>query len=182
MSKLFIHNKYRILYLQIVKKAKSENRKKLHHNHNDYVYYENHHILPKSIFPKYENLSLYFWNSVLLTAKEHYLVHKLLTKCTIGRAKEAMTSALFFITNGSKYERYIPCSLAYSLIREEFSKAQCIRHTGKIVSSETRKRMSISGKGRIVTDETKRNMPKSQKRLVEEGRSNSGKIGKENFM
>lgn len=37
---------YKKLYIDIISKAKSENRKKGHG-----VYYENHHILPKSLFP-----------------------------------------------------------------------------------------------------------------------------------
>jgi len=57
------------VYDAIIEKAKSENRKK----HNG-TYYENHHIIPTCLngINKKENL-------VLLTAKEHYVCHKLLT-------------------------------------------------------------------------------------------------------
>jgi hypothetical protein len=60
---------HRKIYEQIIAKAKSENRKKK----NGY-YYENHHILPKCLggLDVKDNL-------VLLTPKEHFICHKLLT-------------------------------------------------------------------------------------------------------
>ena len=62
------------VYDAIITKAKLENRVKLKRNQEGYVYYENHHILPKCLNGdnKKENL-------VLLTAREHYICHKLLT-------------------------------------------------------------------------------------------------------
>ena len=63
---------YRKIYIKIIRNAKNQNRRKCDGN-----YYEQHHILPKSLFP--------FWakrksNLVLLTAREHFFVHELLTK------------------------------------------------------------------------------------------------------
>jgi hypothetical protein len=59
-------------YNILIERAKKENRRKLNKNHKDYVYYENHHILPKSIHPEYEKSN---WNQVLLTAPEHFKTH-----------------------------------------------------------------------------------------------------------
>ncbi len=59
---------YQKLYDSIINKAKSENRKKFNG-----VYYEKHHILPKCMGGGNEKENL-----VLLTAKEHYVCHKLL--------------------------------------------------------------------------------------------------------
>lgn len=72
--------KYSRWYLDIIFKAKAENRKKLKKYNPNYVYYENHHILPGSIFPEYRNFKINSWNGVLLTAKEHYIVHALIWK------------------------------------------------------------------------------------------------------
>jgi Straboviridae homing endonuclease len=60
------HLKY---YEFIIKQAKSVNRKK-----SQGIYYENHHIIPRCLggLDVKENL-------VLLTAKEHFVCHKLLT-------------------------------------------------------------------------------------------------------
>lgn len=66
-------DKYTKIYLNIIKKAKDENRCK-----GNGTYYEQHHILPKSIFPEFEYG--YDWNLVLLTAREHYISHYLLWK------------------------------------------------------------------------------------------------------
>lgn len=39
---------------------------------------ENHHILPKSLFPEYSNLASNSWNSVHLLYEHHYTAHSLL--------------------------------------------------------------------------------------------------------
>lgn len=44
------------------------------------VYSEKHHILPKSMFPKYSNPKRYPWNEVVLTAREHFIAHLMLWK------------------------------------------------------------------------------------------------------
>lgn len=44
--------------------------------------YQNHHILPKSIFPEYKNLSIYKCNSVYLSFKNHLEAHRLLALIT----------------------------------------------------------------------------------------------------
>lgn len=63
---------YRKAYMAIILKAIKENRKK-----NDGAYYEAHHTLPKSLFPLWSKKKS---NIVLLTAREHLFVHKLLYK------------------------------------------------------------------------------------------------------
>jgi len=72
--------KYLRWYLNIIFKAKTEKRKKLKKDNPLYIYYENHHILPRSIFPEYSVLKLNPWNGVLLSAKEHFICHALLWK------------------------------------------------------------------------------------------------------
>lgn len=59
---------YRKIYQQIIDRAKEERRAK-----GQGVYYEKHHIIPKS-----EGGSDKAENLVLLTAKEHYIAHLLL--------------------------------------------------------------------------------------------------------
>lgn len=63
---------YRHVYMCIIAHAKAENRKKCDGN-----YYEMHHILPKSMFPLWAKKKS---NLVLLTAREHFFCHQLLTK------------------------------------------------------------------------------------------------------
>lgn len=63
---------YRKLYINIIAYAKSQNRHK-----GDGNYYEAHHVLPKSLFPLWKSRKS---NIILLTAREHFFVHQLLTK------------------------------------------------------------------------------------------------------
>lgn len=71
-------------YEIIINKAIIEKRKKYSKNNIRYIYYERHHILPKCLggTNNAENL-------VLLTAKEHYVCHKLLTYIYKGNKKLA---------------------------------------------------------------------------------------------
>ena len=62
--------KYLNIYNRIIAKAKQEVRKK-----KQGIYYENHHILPRSLGGS-NNKD----NMVLLTAREHYLCHQLIFK------------------------------------------------------------------------------------------------------
>lgn len=59
---------YLKIYDEIIERAKSENRKK-----KQGIYYERHHIIPKC-----RGGNNRVANLVLLTAREHYIVHKLL--------------------------------------------------------------------------------------------------------
>lgn len=65
---------YQEVYYNIIHKSKSKTREKLKRNQEAYIYYENHHILPKCLGGTNDKENL-----VLLTAREHYLCHKLLT-------------------------------------------------------------------------------------------------------
>lgn len=64
---------YKKIYEDLIKKAKSENRKKLKREDSNYFYYECHHILPKCLGGTNDKDNL-----VLLTAREHLICHRLL--------------------------------------------------------------------------------------------------------
>ena len=68
---------YQKIYYDIIEKAKLETRRK-----GKGIYYESHHILPKCL-----NGSDDKENLVLLTAREHYVSHKLLTYIYKGNRK-----------------------------------------------------------------------------------------------
>lgn len=79
-----MNNKYTKWYYEIILNAQLQSRKKLSKSNMNYEYYEIHHILPRIMFPEYSNLTINKCNAVLLTPKEHFLVHLLLTKMTKG--------------------------------------------------------------------------------------------------
>lgn len=69
-------------YIDIITQALISDRKRYKTSDVRYVYYENHHILPRSLYPDYVDDKL---NKVLLTAQEHFTAHKLLTNIFPGQ-------------------------------------------------------------------------------------------------
>jgi len=78
---------YRHIYMCIIAHAIAQNRSKKE------GYYENHHILPRSLFPKWTKRKS---NQVLLTAREHFFCHQLLTK--IYPSKEMAYAIYAFVS------------------------------------------------------------------------------------
>jgi hypothetical protein len=79
---MYLENKYTNWYLSLINKAK--NRK------IPQTYYEKHHIIPKSLGGSDESDNL-----VVLTSREHYIAHWLLTKMVSGEHKKKMCLAFF---------------------------------------------------------------------------------------
>ena len=90
---------YQLIYDNIIQKAKYENRKKLSKIDTNYVYYENHHIFPKCLGGNDNEENL-----VLLSAKEHFMCHKLLLR--IFKGNRSLVCAFHFMTH-SKTLGYI---------------------------------------------------------------------------
>jgi len=114
----FISNKYLKYYKLIIEKAKSQNRIKRKPSSEDFIYYESHHILPRAMFPEHQNDK---WNKVLLTAKEHYICHRLLVKFTFGENYHKMLLALCNFNRISNNQQRSLNSRQYDLIRSFYS-------------------------------------------------------------
>ena len=56
-------------------------------NPND-EYTERHHIFPASIYPEFKNLKLHNWNEKILTARQHFIAHCMLSKMYIKNTEE----------------------------------------------------------------------------------------------
>ena len=86
-------------YLRIIINALNENR-----NRSSGIF-ELHHILPKAknLFPQYASLKEYSWNGVLLTPREHFICHGLLTqhyrKTSETKKYRSMSRAFFTMSN-----------------------------------------------------------------------------------
>lgn len=93
---------YEKIYHQLVHKAKSENRKKLKKSDPNYVYYEGHHILPRSLGGNGDTRDITHPNIVLLTAKEHFIAHLLLVK--IYPNSREMQNAWWTLAHVGKYK------------------------------------------------------------------------------
>jgi hypothetical protein len=105
---MFHPNKYTDWYHRIVDRAKSQNRKKYPKNDPCYLYYESHHVIPKSFGGTNDADNL-----VLLTAKEHFIVHILLPKmCISMKHTQQMLNALHRMNQKTgKHQRYFNSKL-----------------------------------------------------------------------
>ena len=130
---------YRRIYIMIITKALNE-QKLGKRRKGKGVYYENHHILPKSIFPLWKDKSS---NQVLLTAREHYFCHQLLTKIY---PVKGMVFALWRLSHSGKH---FVSSRDYERLRSQVSKASSDLNRGHKCPDELKKYFSelYSGAG-----------------------------------
>ena len=114
---------YRKVYIDIINKAKKDNRSKKN------GYYEKHHILLKSIYPLWaKNKS----NIVLLTTREHFFCHLLLLKIYRNDPMKykKMAYALFKFQINPHHD-YKISSREYEIIRKNLAIATSINFKGK---------------------------------------------------
>ena len=139
---------YRHIYCKIISYAKSQEKLGLRKKGNG-VYYERHHILPRSLFSLWTKRKS---NIVLLTAREHFFCHQLLYK--IYPCKE-MNYALFYMAickkEGMKLSsrQYEKVRLEYSKYKSEDMKGENNSFYGKHHSEENKKHWSELRKGTI---------------------------------
>ena len=116
---LFLQNKYTSWYYSIVNKAQQRITE---------GYTEKHHIVPRTLGGA-NNKS----NIVVLTAREHFVCHLLLTKMLTGTERQKMVYALHMLSNtknSNQQTRYIPSSKLYEYERKIFSETHSIRMKG----------------------------------------------------
>jgi hypothetical protein len=163
---------YQKIYKDLIIKCKNINRKKLEKTNVNYVYYEKHHIIPKCLGGLNESNNL-----VLLTAKEHYVCHKLLTY--IYKENRKIALAFHKMSFGVHNNNYKVSSMDYAYARELISltpisivtrkklskaaKGKPSKKKGIPISNEQKKKLSEAGKGRILSIETKQKISDSQK-------------------
>lgn len=129
------------IYEKIIQKAKTEIRKKVRKENPNYKYYEIHHILPKCLGGTNEKENL-----VLLTAREHYICHKLLTY--IHKENRKLSNAFHRMTFSK--------SNNYNISSKDYEYARYLKANTPI-SEETRNKM----KAHIFSEEHKENLSKS---------------------
>lgn len=179
---MLINNKYRTTYNKIINNALGENRDK------SSSYFEKHHIIPKSLGGTNDTSNL-----VLLTAREHYVCHKLLTKFTVGEAKKKMYCAMWAFNKKSKnQQRQVLNSRDYEYVRsyisKTFSKDRKGKHlVGTRLSDEHKAKVSKALKGKPKSEKTKQRMkenwhtrgPRSAEHCRALSEANKGRINSE---
>lgn len=140
---------YKLIYDTIIDKALKSNRKK-----NTMEYFEVHHILPKCMGGENKK-----YNLVLLTAKEHYVCHHLLTKIyPQSDAIQIAFSGMCYKYCKEDKRFYNVTSIVYQNAKKKHSDIMRKR----IVTPETRLKMSESGKVKNFSDQHRENMSKTQ--------------------
>ena len=176
---MFNDNKYTEWYFIIVISAKTKGRSR-----NSEISYEEHHIIPKC---KSFNGNNTPENMVLLTFKEHFLVHWLLTKMCEGEFKAKMYYAFHAMSfDKGKAERNIT-SKKYELCRKYLIEANKIRkpprgykwsvegranlsksllgntrRLGTSTTKEGKANMSKAAIGKVISEDTKLKMSRSK--------------------
>lgn len=141
---IFINNKYSKWYFSIIATAKS--RAALS------VYTELHHVIPKSLGGSNDSENL-----VSLSAKEHYICHRLLPRFLNGAHKKKMIYALYCIThvrNKGQHSRYIPNSNLYSKIKNDWQmsiKGRTAHNKGVPMSVEQKEKLRQANIGKTYT-------------------------------
>ena len=105
--------------------GKSNSRKQFTHHG---IYYEQHHILPKALFPKWENFKKYPKNRVLLTPREHWICHQLLDKIY---PNSNMFYGLWWLLKDGQNNYIVKGSREFQRIKEKFSSFNSVVHSGK---------------------------------------------------
>lgn len=115
---------YRKVYMRIISHAKSEQQKGLRPRTRnckkgfENQYFEFHHTLPRSLFPKWANRKS---NIVPLTAREHFFCHQLLTKIY---PHSSMWRALAAFQRKSKGQKRVLSARQYEICKIANSNAQ----------------------------------------------------------
>lgn len=149
---IYNDTKYTRWHYAIIENARLQERAK-----GNGIYYESHHIIPRSLGGDNEDDNL-----ILLTPKEHFIVHALLVRMTTGRNRRKMIFALQMMTGVGKYK-----SRLFEYHRIEHAENMSKIHRGKIVSIESRNKMSESLKGHVTSNSTRQKI----------GDANRGRMG-----
>lgn len=183
---------YKKIYTTLIMSRQLLGRKK-----NADVYFEKHHVLPKCLGGTNANE-----NTVLLTAKEHFIAHLLLTKCYTGEEKSKMTYALFQMFRSAKNHRRFFSQSSYQSAkeaqaaesREKYKGRQVADTTGLTVWNAGKKTGALSPehkakigrfhKGKVMSEQTRKKMSESAigKQVSDSMRAKISKIHKGKIM
>jgi hypothetical protein len=134
---LYLRNKYTKWYYNIVSNAKTKTVR---------GYSERHHIVPKSL-----GGDDHIDNIVILTAREHFVCHWLLTKMLPdGKNKWRMMHAFNGFNRANKNQnRYVPNSVQYEIMRKTASKARSELNKGNKYAQGYKRSNETIGKWRV---------------------------------
>ena len=142
-EKMFLQNKYYKYYCNII-----SSRQKFILSDG---YFELHHIIPKAAGGTNDSSNL-----VKLTAREHFLCHLLLAKCTEADLKHKMVHAVNLMRRAKSKIKIT--GTIFDMIKRMVSEER----SGKLRSTETKKKISVKLSGRKLSTEHILNRSKAQ--------------------
>jgi len=140
-------------------------------------YSETHHIIPKCLGGSDSPDNL-----VRLTAREHFIIHKIL--CILHPRNKSLVYASFMMANVKRENRnYHVGSIEYARLRESYQRAVSDNkrgtipwNKGKAHSKETKDKISSRLKGRNPTFKGKRHSEESKQKLREFQKGNTYRL------
>lgn len=155
---MFEHNKWYWMYVKIMLNATDRGL-----NKNALTFYtEKHHVIPRSLGGSNDE-----YNYVLLTAKEHFVCHHLLTKCVVGKNAYSVKHAfsqMVYCGNFTPTARHYDKARSFYAIqgrskewRQNISNALRGRKMPREYVEKMKKRLT----GRKLTNEHKENIRKA---------------------
>ena len=144
---------------------------------NDKLLYHKHHILPKSddMFPEFKNFKNNTWNCIMLSPREHFIAHWILSK-TFGNSSQKI--AFYLMCNASDKKSSFEYDIARKLHIEKLIEMTKRDERNKKISNSLKGRPKSDAhienlKGHIVTEETKEKLeyeaPEQEVAVEEEG-------------
>ena len=136
---MFKENKYTKYYFSIINNCTNRVIK---------GYTENHHIVPKSLGGTDDDT-----NIVRLTAREHYICHRLLAKMTSGKFMTAMIFAVWSMSNQKGNSR---CNRNYHVSSRVYARLK--QHARELIRISNTGRKYINRKKPTLTPEAREKM------------------------
>lgn len=154
---------YQRIYDQIIDRAKQEKRQK-----GQGIYYERHHIVPKCLGGSNRKNNL-----ILLTAKEHYIAHRLLVEIQTPGSRgyyQMLNAFSFFAAKSKNHSRVVVSAKFYQEVKAFLAE----KRRGIPRSEETRAKIreTKAKNPRTISDEERLN---SSRRMVGENNPMYGK-------
>lgn len=155
---VFLENKYTNWYFSIIKAAQARNKVD--------GYCERHHIIPRSL-----GGSDYETNLVELSAKEHFICHRLLVRMCAGEDKSKMAYAAWQLSRPAKNKDVRITSRTYTELRVHLSESKKgVKR--KPFTEQAKRNMSAAKKGKRYAPSEKK--IKHLQRITEERGSYDG--------
>jgi hypothetical protein len=106
------------------------------------TYTEAHHILPKSMFPKFKDGRKHKWNIIKLSARQHFIAHWMLWKAFRNQSMTHAFHCMCILNSRKNHKRYTcKSSRIYETLTKNFSTHQSKIVTDKWKNKEHREKM-----------------------------------------